>query len=192
MNSSMICLPSSAKQTEPEALCNESSLRSHPRPNLLNVLVVDDNRSRGEANAKTILNLGHSVELALDGVAALRMAAANRPHVVLLNVHFQGFGECNVARHLRSDFEEQTPLIIGFVSHASNLTRRRCVMAGMDLVLEAPLNTEAIETLLLLECGRLIASRNANWAIQSQQSPMRVPATTLTASTNLIASNQIS
>jgi CheY-like chemotaxis protein len=162
MNSSMNYQLPAKKQTLPKALGNKEISRTRPPPNFLRVLVVDDKKSRGIANADMISGFGHAVELARDGITAMRMAAANRPDAVLLNTNLGSLDEGDVARYMRADFPEQPPLIIGLASHANRLVRRQCVKAGMDLVLEAPLNAEAIETVLLFECAKLTVDMNSD------------------------------
>lgn len=169
MNLSTICRLSLRKSVSPKALNIDESLRTRPPPNVLKVLVVDDDQLRGPANVDIIGGLGHAVELASNGIMALRLAAANRPDAVLLNTNLRGPDECEVARHLRSDYPDQPPLIIGLASRTNSLTRWRCVKAGMDMVLVAPLNAEAIETVLLFECAKLTVEKNSDSSAHSQR-----------------------
>ena len=147
----------------PVIFSKKEVLRTRPPPEFLQVLIVDNDKHRGEANARTIENLGHSVELAGNGITALRKAAANRPDVVLLNTKLGDSDDCDVTGHLRSDYPVLPPLIIGLASHASSFSRWRCVNAGMDLVLETPLNATTVETLLLFESAKLTGERKRNW-----------------------------
>ncbi len=160
MNASLTCQLPDTNLTIPKALKEKKISRIRPPPNFLKVLIVDNDKRRGVANATVIIGLGHSVELARSGIAALRMAAATRPDAVLLNTNLGCSDDCDVVRHLRSDYQSNPPLIIGFASHTTSLIRWQCVTSGMDLVLEAPLNATAIETLLMLECAKLEVERN--------------------------------
>ena len=192
MNSSMICQFPKSKPTIPNTLCNAKNLRSRPPPKCLGVLIVDDNESRGIANAEMISRFGHAVDLAQDGISALRMAAANQPDVVLLNTDLQNLDDCDVARRLRFDYPERPPLIIGLASKTNSLTRWRCVKAGMDMVLEAPLDAEAIETVLLFECAKLTVEKNSDSSTRLQRRRVCIPAkpNTVVAS-HSIATNQL-
>ncbi len=180
MNSNTKFEPAITKPTLPKPIRVGEISPTRLPPNFLNVLVVDGESVRGIANSEMISDLGHAVELAQDGITALRMASAKRPDVVLLNADLRCLDGCNVTSHLRSDFPEPTPLIIGFATHTDRLMRRQCVNAGMDLVLEAPLNLEAIETLLLLECARLVVEKEAASMSHSRPSQAQVPTQTLT------------
>lgn len=192
MKSNTICKLSETKLISPKSSGEKSTLRTRPPPNFLKVLIVDDDKCRVAVNAEIISGLGHSIELARDGITALRMAAANRPDAVLLNTNLRGSDECDVARHLRSDFPQQPPLIIGFASHITSLMRWRCVKAGMDMVLAAPLNVEAIETVLLFECAKLTVERNSDSSTRSPRRRVCIPAKpTAVVASHSIAINQL-
>ncbi len=173
MNSLMTCQLPVMKQTKRKTTSNEEFPRIRPLPGLLRVLIVDG-QSRAVANAEMIGGFGHAVEMAQDGITALRMAANNRPDAVLLSVDLRSREACDVARHLRLDFPERSPLIIGFASYANSLMRWRCLQAGMHLVLEAPLNAEAIETVLLFECARVTVHGGSDSTMRPRQ--VRIPA----------------
>ena len=192
MNSSTICKISATRFVSSKLLNEKETLRTRPPPNSLKVLIVDDDKRRAAANAEIISGLGHSLELAGDGITALRMAAANRPDAVLLNTNLRGPDECKVARHLRSDYPDQPPLIIGLASRTKSLTRWRCVKAGMDMVLEAPLDAEAIETVLLFECAKLTVEKNSDSSTRLQRRRVCIPAEpTAVVASHSIATNQL-
>jgi CheY-like chemotaxis protein len=192
MNSSTICKIPVTRFVSSKILHKKEALRTRPPRGSLKVLVVDDDKRRAAANGEIISGFGHSVKLARDGITALRMAAANRPDAVLLNTDLRGPDQCDVARHLRSDYPAQPPLIIGFASHINRLTRWQCVNAGMDLVFEAPLDAEAIETLLLFECAKLAAERNSDSSTHSQRRRVCKPAKPIAVvASHSIAANQL-
>lgn len=192
MSSSTICDLSATGFVGSKILIEKETLRSRPPPSWLRVLIVDDDKRRAAANAKIIIRLGHTLELAGDGITALRMAAANRPDAVLLNTRLKGPDECDVARHLRSDYPDQPPLIIGLAPRTNSLTRWQCVNAGMDLVLEAPLDAEAIETVLLFECAMLTVEKNSDSSTRLQRRRVCVPSRpTAVVASHSIATNQL-
>ena len=176
MNSSAIWKSSVTRFVSSKILNEKETLRTRPPPNFLHVLIVDDDKRRGAGNGNIIEDMGHSVELAGNGITALRMAAVNRPDAVLLNTNLSASDDCDVSGHLRSDYPVQPPLIIGFASHTNSLTRWRCVKTGMDLVLEAPLNIEAIEVVLLFECAKLATKRSSDLSTRWQFQRVCFPA----------------
>jgi len=122
---------------------------------VLEVLVVDGNHENGSSKVELIRRLGHTVRWAVDGHQGLRMAATHRPDVVLLNIDLVPRDGCQVATHLRVDFPIENILIIGVATTAHKTLRQRCVQAGIDLVIESPIDGDVLEILLLLECVRL-------------------------------------
>ena len=154
MSSRMKFRHKEVKLTTRTTQSNDAVSRTRPPPKLLSVLVVDGEISRGSAAAEMIDALGHKTELAVDGIIALQMAAANRPDVVLLDVELQGPDACDIAKQLGDVCPEHPSLIVGFASHVSGLMRKQCSSAGMEMVLESPLSEEAVETLLLAEFAK--------------------------------------
>jgi len=69
----------------------------------LRVLVVDDNRDAAETLSDLATLWGCEVRTAHDGEAALRIAEAYRPQVVLLDISMPGMDGYEVARRLRRD-----------------------------------------------------------------------------------------
>ena len=175
MNSSTLCKTPVTRFACSKILNEQEALRTRPPPSSLKVLVVDDDKRRAAANAEIISGLGHSFELAGDGITALRMAAKNRPDAVLLNTCLRGPDECDVAMHLRSDYPVQPPLIVGLAFRSDSLTRWQCVNAGMGMEFEALLDAEAIETVLLFECAKLTAEKNSDSSTHSQRQGVRIP-----------------
>ena len=160
-------------------LQKDEASKIRPPPSFLQVLIVDDNKRTSAANGELINGLGHGVSLAHSGISALRMAAANRPDVVLLNHDLLALEGRTVVWHLRSDFSQQPPLFICLATKTNRLMRQQCVEAGVDLVLEAPLNVDAIETLLLFECAKLNVVKKAAFSKGSCERSLRAPVETL-------------
>jgi CheY-like chemotaxis protein len=126
-------------------------------------LVVDDEQESADALGELVGHCGHAACVALDGLAALRVAAAQNPDVVLLGMEMQLMDGCPVARHLRLDFPRKECLVIAVTKRADDVRREQCVEAGIDLVLTKPVNTSVVETLLLLECVRVNRRRAMRW-----------------------------
>jgi len=67
------------------------------------VLVVDDNRDTLETFAELLVLLGHQVQCAEDGEAAIAIASQFHPDVVLLDLGLPTISGIEVARRLRND-----------------------------------------------------------------------------------------
>jgi signal transduction histidine kinase/ActR/RegA family two-component response regulator len=113
----------------------------------LRVLVVDDCVDAAESLA-VLLNLwGHEVHVAHDGTAALEVAAACRPEVVLLDLGLPGMDGYEVARRLRAR-PGPCPLLVALTGYARAGDRRRTREAGFHEHLAKPVDLEALEVLL--------------------------------------------
>jgi DNA-binding response OmpR family regulator len=66
------------------------------------VLVVDDDPTVSEVVVSYLQRAGHDVELAADGMAALALAEANPPDLVVLDLMLPGLDGLEVCRRLRA------------------------------------------------------------------------------------------
>ena len=64
----------------------------------LRVLVVDDNLDTVHSMAMLVKMMGHEVQFAINGFAALEVAREFRPDVVLLDIGLPDFSGCEIAR----------------------------------------------------------------------------------------------
>ena len=129
---------------------------------MLRVLIVDDEQNASGGLARLVRRWGHEVRTAGDVPAALRVAAVQRPDVVLLNFDLPGLNGCRAARRLRRDMANKACLLIAVTGWADGNRRQHCVEAGIDLLLVAPVPPAVVETLLLLECVHVNRSRTAS------------------------------
>ncbi len=121
-------------------------------PQVLRVLVVDDEQDTADSFAWLVGSWGHAASFAYNGAAALKAAAEQRPDVVLLDIEMPIVDGCQVARQLRVDVPRDECFIIAITGRADHRRRQQCVEAGVDLVLIKPVSPSVVETLLLLEC----------------------------------------
>jgi PleD family two-component response regulator len=68
---------------------------------LLRVLVADDNRDAADSMSLLVKMWGHEVRQTYDGAAALEIAAAYRPDVLLLDISMPNMDGCQLAKRLR-------------------------------------------------------------------------------------------
>ena len=121
----------------------------------LRVLVVDGQQDTVNARVELAHRLGHTAILAFDGFAALRVAVAYQPDVVVLDKGLALVESCQIARHLRFDYPRMDVWIIAVTGWIDDEHRNRCTDAGIDVLLTEPLDPDVFETLLMLECGRV-------------------------------------
>ena len=121
----------------------------------LRVLIVAAEQGSANAFLRQVRYAGHGAHAAPDGLAALRVAVAWRPDVVLLDLETPLMDGCQVAKHLRSDYLSEDCLIIAFAQCVDDARREPCLEAGIDLLLSMPVDRDVVETLLMLECVRV-------------------------------------
>src|SRR4051794_23320734 len=114
----------------------------------IRVLVVDDYRDNLESMAILLRLDGYEVEVALNGFAALKLAQAQQPDVVLLDISMPGMDGYQVARNLRAMFRGKPLLLIAITAGGFDEDRKRSQEAGFDLHLVKPADPDQIEELL--------------------------------------------
>jgi CheY-like chemotaxis protein len=122
---------------------------------VLRVLIVAAEQGSANAFLRQVRYAGHGAHAAPDGLAALRVAAAWHPDVVLLDLETPLMDGCQVAKHLRSVYWGEDCLIIAFAQCVDDARREPCLEAGIDLLLSMPVDRDVVETLLMLECVRV-------------------------------------
>ena len=80
---------------------------------------------------------------------------------------------CTVARRMRADFPSKDCLIVAVSRRADDVRRQQCIEAGIDLFLVKPVDSEVVETLLMLECARVNRSQADNAAALAAKGPSR-------------------
>ena len=111
------------------------------------VLVVDDNLDAAEALALALRHLGHEVEFAVTGEAALKVARRMRAQLVFLDLSLPGMNGYDVAAALRKDFGEGIR-IVAVTGMGRSEDQRRSSQAGCDAYFVKPLEMEVLESLL--------------------------------------------
>jgi two-component system, chemotaxis family, CheB/CheR fusion protein len=121
------------------------SLRSSPR---LRVLVVDDNKDAANSTAKLLGLVGHEVQVAYSGPAALREAVSFRPDAVLLDLGLPEIDGYEVARRLRQEPALAHVRLIALSGYGQDADRQRSQEAGFDAHLVKPAEPQKLAELL--------------------------------------------
>jgi CheY-like chemotaxis protein len=134
----------SAQRAEPGRLAARSGLRARaPR----RVLVVDDNVDAARTLALLLERMGHDVQVAHDGLAALEAARGNYPEIVLLDISMPGVDGLAVVRRLRQDPRFEKVPFVAVTGRGSEEDRRASREAGFDEHLVKPVALEALQRL---------------------------------------------
>ncbi|MCA1595574.1 MAG: response regulator, partial [Chloroflexi bacterium] len=81
------------------------------------VMIVDDNIDAAESLAELLQLWGHEVSIAYEGGQALEIAAALRPHVVLLDIGLPGMDGYEVAGRMRREVSLNDTLLVALTGY---------------------------------------------------------------------------
>ncbi len=123
----------------------------------LRILVVDDNRDAA-GTLGTLLRLqGYQVSVANTGEAALELAEAFRPSVLVLDLGLPGMDGWQLAREIRRRPWAGDTLLIALTGLGQAADRLRSHEAGFDHHLVKPLDPPKLRALLAEHCKAQIA-----------------------------------
>jgi hypothetical protein len=128
-----------------------SAAASAPPPRVLvpvasahKVLVVDDNEDAADSLARLLQMSGHEAAVAYDGPAALRIAAANPPDAVVLDIGLPQMDGYQVARHMRDLPQLDKTRLIAVTGYAQDSDRRAVTEAGFAFHLVKPVEFDEL------------------------------------------------
>lgn len=142
------CLPETADTASIAVACPAPAMLSPPPHRGLRILVVDDNRDAIDSLELLLGGEGYEVLVAYDGETALRLAIAETPQVVLLDIGLPGMDGYAVARALRRQPGLPPPRIIAVTGYGQPESRARSRDSGIDVHLVKPVDFAALLDLL--------------------------------------------
>ncbi len=125
-------------------------------PRALRVLVVDDNRDGVETLTALLQLRGFSTAVAFDGEAALEVAEAFRPELVLLDIGMPKLNGYDVCRALRRAPWARLIKIVAITGWGDAHARQAVVEAGFDLHFVKPVSQEQLLTAIGQLDGRSV------------------------------------
>ena len=108
------------------------------------ILLIEDNDDGREMMATLLESFGFPVLQARDGLEGVRIAAAQRPDVALVDIGLPGIDGYEVARRLRADPQTREIRLIALTGYGLADDQRRVLDAGFDLHLVKPVELEAL------------------------------------------------
>ena len=119
----------------------------HGRPRR-RILIADDNADAAQSLAMMLRVLGHDVRTAPDGQAAVDLAEAFRPELVLLDIGMPRLNGYDAARHLRLQPWSQNVTLVALTGWGQDEDKRRATEAGFDHHFTKPIAPNALDSLL--------------------------------------------
>jgi CheY-like chemotaxis protein len=111
------------------------------------VLVVDDNVDAAQTLAAYLRQLGHRVESAVDGEAALRIAEVLQPDIAFIDLNMPRMDGTEVARRLRITPWGRKARLVALTGMGQQADLQRTRDAGFDEHLTKPADPERISRL---------------------------------------------
>lgn len=118
------------------------------------ILLVEDNVDAAETLSEGLAAVGHEVEVVHDGPSALTRAPRFGPDVVLIDIGLPGMDGLEVARRLRTDMRERTPVLIALTGYGREEDRERSHLAGIEIHLTKPFELSRLDELVQEILGR--------------------------------------
>lgn len=118
------------------------------------VLLIEDNDDGREMMASMLASYGYPVVQARDGLEGVRLAAAERPAVALVDIGLPGIDGYEVARRLRQDPGTAGIRLIALTGYGLAEDQRRVLAAGFDLHLVMPVDLATLLGHLAEPTGR--------------------------------------
>jgi CheY-like chemotaxis protein len=112
------------------------------------VLVVDDNEDAANSLGLMLQIMGYDTRMAYDGLAALEVAAAFRPAVVLLDIGLPKLSGYDACRRLRQQRWGEGMVLIAQTGWGQEEDKRRAKEAGFNFHIVKPVDPAALEKLL--------------------------------------------
>ena len=112
------------------------------------VLIIEDNPVNLELVAATLELEGHQIVTAETAKVGLRLAAAEQPDPILMDLHLPGIDECKAARALQADPATTAIPVVAITAQAMRGDEQKAREAGCDAYLTKPVDAHALRETL--------------------------------------------
>ncbi|HLJ56077.1 MAG TPA: response regulator [Chthonomonadaceae bacterium] len=96
------------------------------------ILLVEDNDDNRDMLARRLQRKGYDVVVALDGAAAVTMAATEQPDLVLMDMSLPVLDGWEATRQIKAAPQTRELPVIALTAHAMSGDRERAIEAGCD------------------------------------------------------------
>jgi CheY-like chemotaxis protein len=117
-------------------------------PKRMRVLIIEDSLDAGYTASYLLRHSGHSVELAINGYAALSIAEWQRPEVVLLDIGLPDFDGVALVKRLKKIPGLQGTRFIAITGRVSDDDEARAIGAGCERFLRKPVDPTVLEAMV--------------------------------------------
>ena len=129
-------------------MASETTAGAAEHAGRLRALVADDNQDAADSLARLLESWGHEVQVAYDGLSALRLARSYHPDVALLDLGLPGMDGYQVAVHIRQDAAVQGMMLLAVTGYEWEGAARRSHEYGFNDHFIKPVDLERLRALL--------------------------------------------
>jgi len=108
------------------------------------ILLVEDNEMNRDMLSRRLQRKGFKVLIAVDGEAGVKMAAAVKPDLVLMDMSLPGLDGWEATRRIKAQTETAAIPIIALTAHVMTGDRDRALEAGCDDYDSKPIEFERL------------------------------------------------
>ena len=112
------------------------------------VLVVEDNLDSVHSMAMLVKMMGHEVQFAINGFAALEIARTFQPDIVLLDIGLPDFDGCSLVRQLKWEEALKNTRFIAVSALPAQQYKQAALEAGCQEFYPKPIDPKIVEQLL--------------------------------------------
>ena len=118
------------------------------------VLIIEDNENNLYLMRAIVEKMGHQAIEARDGEAGVKIAVAEKPDLILMDVQLPVLDGYAATKKIRATQGVQDIPIIAITSYAMVGDREKCLAAGCISYIEKPINPESV----MEEIGRYLGT----------------------------------
>jgi two-component system cell cycle response regulator DivK len=96
------------------------------------ILLVEDNEMNRDMLSRRLERRGFQILAAIDGAEGVKMALAEKPDLVLMDMNLPVMDGWDATRAIKADPEGAKIPVIGLTAHAMADDRAKCLAAGCD------------------------------------------------------------
>ena len=122
--------------------------RLTPQQRPKRVLVVEDDLDSVRSMAQLIKMMGHEVQFAINGLAAIDIARTYQPHIIILDIGLPDFKGDQIARQLRYEPGLENARMIAISGLPQEHLEERARKAGCAEFYRKPIDPAKLEELL--------------------------------------------
>src|SRR3954453_4751257 len=112
------------------------------------ILVIDDHLDTAESLAVLMRGMGHEVQFAINGYAALSIAREFTPDVVFVDLRLPDFDGFELTRRMKREPRLSSSRFIAITGHGGDEQRERALRAGCEDFFLKPLDPSLLDGLI--------------------------------------------